>query len=28
LLLPAAARERDAASAWCVRNAPEVDLEG
>jgi len=28
MLLPAAARERDAASAWCVRNAPEVDLEG
>lgn len=27
-LLPAAARERDAASRWCVENAPEVDPEG
>jgi hypothetical protein len=28
MLMPAAGRERDAASRWCVENAPEVDPEG
>jgi hypothetical protein len=28
MLEPAAAAQRDAASRWCVQNAPEVDPEG
>jgi CCR4-NOT transcriptional regulation complex NOT5 subunit len=28
MLMPAAAAQRDAASRWCVQNAPEVDPEG
>jgi hypothetical protein len=28
MLAPAAAVQRDAASRWCVQNAPEVDPEG
>ncbi len=28
MLMPAAAAQRDAASRWCVENAPEVDPEG
>jgi hypothetical protein len=28
MLMPAAAVQRDAASRWCVQNAPEVDPEG
>jgi hypothetical protein len=28
MLQPAAAAQRDAASRWCVQNAPEVDPEG
>jgi hypothetical protein len=28
MLMPAAAEQRDAASRWCVQNAPEVDPEG
>jgi hypothetical protein len=28
MLVPAAAAQRDAASRWCVENAPEVDPEG
>ena len=28
MLEPAAAPQRDAASRWCVQNAPEVDPEG
>ncbi len=28
MLMPAQAAQRDAASRWCVQNAPEVDPEG